>query len=47
VSGNETKLGSLLARLRLSRAREVPFVAQLTPTDCGAACLAAVLEYHG
>jgi ATP-binding cassette subfamily B protein len=47
VSGNETKLGSLLARLRLARAREVPFVAQLTPTDCGAACLAAVLEYHG
>jgi ATP-binding cassette subfamily B protein len=47
VSGNEAKLGSLLARLRLGRTREVPFVAQLTPTDCGAACLSAALEYHG
>jgi ABC-type bacteriocin/lantibiotic exporter with double-glycine peptidase domain len=31
---------------RSSRARSVPFVAQLTPTDCGAACLAAVLACH-
>ncbi|MFT3927642.1 MAG: peptidase domain-containing ABC transporter [Myxococcales bacterium] len=27
--------------------REVPFVAQLTPTDCGAASLSAVLSYYG
>lgn len=47
MSGTETKLGALLSRLRLGRARAVPFVAQLTPTDCGAACLSAVLEYHG
>jgi ATP-binding cassette subfamily B protein len=26
---------------------DVPFVAQLTPTDCGAASLASVLAYHG
>ena len=38
---------SILSRLRFGRSRKVPFVAQLTPTDCGAACLAAVLEYHG
>src|ERR1041384_1387863 len=29
------------------RRGELPFVPQLTPTDCGAASLAAVLEYHG
>jgi ATP-binding cassette subfamily B protein len=29
-----------------SRGRSVPFVAQLTPTDCGAACLSAVLAFH-
>jgi ABC-type bacteriocin/lantibiotic exporter with double-glycine peptidase domain len=28
-------------------AREVAFVPQLTPTDCGAACLASVLAFHG
>jgi ABC-type bacteriocin/lantibiotic exporter with double-glycine peptidase domain len=32
---------------RLKRGAEVPFVPQLTPTDCGAACLAAALEFHG
>ena len=26
---------------------EVPFIPQLTPTDCGAASLASVLAYHG
>src|SRR5688572_17514370 len=26
---------------------EVGFVAQLTPTDCGAACLSSVLAFHG
>jgi ABC-type bacteriocin/lantibiotic exporter with double-glycine peptidase domain len=29
-----------------SRGRSVPFVAQLTPTDCGAASLSAVLAFH-
>ncbi len=33
--------------MRPRRVRAVPFVAQLTPTDCGAACLSAVLAYHG
>jgi ABC-type bacteriocin/lantibiotic exporter with double-glycine peptidase domain len=26
--------------------RDVPFVPQLTPTDCGAACLSSVLAFH-
>lgn len=26
---------------------KIPFIAQLTPTDCGAASLASVLAYHG
>jgi ATP-binding cassette, subfamily B, bacterial len=30
-----------------ARSREVTFVPQLTETDCGAACLASVLSYHG
>jgi ATP-binding cassette, subfamily B, bacterial len=37
-----------LGRLRLEgRRRRVPFVQQVTPSDCGAACLAMVLAYHG
>jgi ABC-type bacteriocin/lantibiotic exporter with double-glycine peptidase domain len=32
---------------KVKRGGEVPFVPQLTPTDCGAACLAAALEFHG
>ncbi|HET8939900.1 MAG TPA: peptidase domain-containing ABC transporter [Polyangiales bacterium] len=31
---------------RLRPAKEVPFIPQLTPTDCGAACLASVLAFH-
>src|SRR5688572_26013265 len=31
----------------MSTKGEVPFIAQLTPTDCGAASLASVLAYHG
>lgn len=27
--------------------RSIPFIQQLTPTDCGAACLAMVLAFHG
>jgi ATP-binding cassette, subfamily B, bacterial len=37
-------IGMKLPRLR--PAKEVPFVPQLTPTDCGAACLASVLAFH-
>jgi ATP-binding cassette subfamily B protein len=38
----------MAAERRKSRTRsEVPFVPQLTPTDCGAASLASVLAYHG
>src|SRR5215470_2774867 len=37
-----------VARLQFSRRRrEVPVVHQLTPTECGAACLSMVLAYHG
>jgi ABC-type bacteriocin/lantibiotic exporter with double-glycine peptidase domain len=37
-----------LARLAfLKRRRQVPYVQQLTATECGAACLAMVLAYHG
>lgn len=30
-----------------AKSREVTFVPQLTETDCGAACLASVLSFHG
>ncbi len=40
---DETKPG-LLARLR---ARRIPEILQLTVAECGAACLAMVLGYHG
>src|SRR5690349_14426201 len=33
--------------LGLGRTRKIPFVPQLTPTDCGTAALAAVLAFHG
>jgi ATP-binding cassette, subfamily B, bacterial len=37
-----------LERLRLlGTHREIPYVQQLTATECGAACLAMVLAYHG
>jgi len=32
---------------RAARNKEVTFVPQLTETDCGAACLASVLSFHG
>ena len=38
---------SLLARLVPRPAGRVPVILQLTPTDCGAACLAMALEHHG
>ncbi len=43
--------GTRLARLeslgKEGRAGKIPFVAQLTATDCGAACLTMVLAMHG
>jgi ABC-type bacteriocin/lantibiotic exporter with double-glycine peptidase domain len=36
-----------LAGLRLGRRRRIPFIQQTAATDCGAACLAMVLGYHG
>ncbi len=33
--------------LSLGRSRNIPFVPQLTPTDCGTACMASVLAFHG
>jgi ATP-binding cassette subfamily B protein len=36
-----------LARLGLSLSRRIPFVQQLTATECGPACLAMVLGFHG
>jgi ATP-binding cassette, subfamily B, bacterial len=34
-------------RLGAARGGKIPMVLQLTPTDCGAACLAMVLEHLG
>jgi ABC-type bacteriocin/lantibiotic exporter with double-glycine peptidase domain len=36
-----------LARLGLPPGRRIPFVQQLTETECGPACLAMVLGFHG
>jgi ATP-binding cassette subfamily B protein len=36
-----------LARLGVVPRRRVPFVQQLTETECGIACLAMILGYHG
>jgi len=37
-----------LGRLKLARrARGIPYVQQVSAADCGAACLAMVLAYHG
>jgi len=33
--------------MRIGRAQRVPFVPQLESADCGAACLAMLLRYHG
>jgi ATP-binding cassette, subfamily B, bacterial len=42
------RLGKLWARVAPKRTLvHVPYVAQLTPTDCGVACLSAVLRFHG
>ena len=40
-------VAAALGRLRTGRARRVPFVQQLEAADCGAACLAMILAYHG
>src|SRR5262249_21636300 len=38
---------SRVARLRRARRRRIPVILQYTVTDCGAACLAMILNYHG
>jgi len=43
-----TAVGDALARLAQTvRGRHVPFLQQVTAADCGPACLAMVLAYHG
>ena len=42
-----TQISAVFKRLRIGRKRKVPFIAQLTPTDCGAASLSMALAYHG
>ncbi len=44
---SDEKKASVFGRLRLRRSRKIPFIAQLTPTDCGAASLAMALAYFG
>src|SRR5207245_7205472 len=36
-----------LKKLGLERRRRIPYIQQLSDTECGAACLAMVLGYHG
>src|SRR5262245_34661499 len=43
----DPELVTVLERLRGARSRRVPYVQQLEAADCGAACLAMVLAYHG
>jgi ATP-binding cassette subfamily B protein len=38
---------AVLRKLAPAPEGQVPVLLQLTPTDCGATCLAIVLEYHG
>jgi ABC-type bacteriocin/lantibiotic exporter with double-glycine peptidase domain len=38
---------AIAAVLRQIRVRQVPFLSQLTSTECGAACLAMILSYYG
>src|SRR4051812_45711848 len=46
---SESTMSERLPALRRlgRRRRGLPYIQQLTPTDCGAACLATVLAYHG
>ena len=43
----KTSLAHVFKRLSIRRARKIPFIAQLTPTDCGAASLSMALALHG
>lgn len=55
MSGNNAKDGSAKPaseqnggkQSKPKTKREIPFIAQLTPTDCGAASLSSVLHYYG
>ena len=42
-----SRFPALLRLGRLDRPKRVPFIQQLTATECGAACLAMTLAYHG
>jgi ATP-binding cassette, subfamily B, bacterial len=43
----EDRVLAALSRLEGANRRRIPFVKQLETSDCGAACLAMVLAYHG
>ncbi|HEX5656457.1 MAG TPA: ATP-binding cassette domain-containing protein [Polyangiales bacterium] len=44
---SDARKASVFSRLRLGREKKIPFHAQLTPTDCGAASLSMALTYFG
>ena len=44
---SETNLSAALSRLVPKQAGRIPIILQLTPTDCGAACLSMSLEHFG
>ena len=47
MSDVDPALASALKRLGGGRNKRVPYVQQVEAADCGAACLAMVLAYHG
>ena len=47
ADGVDPGVASALRRLGGRRSKRVPFVQQMEAADCGAACLAMVLGYHG
>jgi ATP-binding cassette subfamily B protein len=47
VTPSDDKKLSVFSRLRARRSKKVPYIAQLTPTDCGAASLSMALALFG